>query len=492
MLLFSRLGRKALLSGQVQQSHIPTAFLSTASPPAIGYMNIALLQEKKLSELQQIAKDVGVSEYSDLRKKDLIYRIIETRAEQLPGSVAEPAVAYEISRKSEKNGRSNIAGPDDRPAYMRNFDPKKVRLPGLIKKEGVLEVLPDGYGFLRSVEYHYLSSPDDIYVSPSQIKRFSLLNGDTIAGEIRPPREGQRFFALIKVESINGCSPEKHAQRVGFDFLTPSYPDTQIVLETDPDEHLGRIIDLFAPIGKGQRGLVLSPPGSDPLRVVKRMAESALQNDPELQVLILLVSETAEESARMAGASSAEVVTSMFDAPADQHIQTTNLVFDKARRAVEAGQDVLLFVSSLAALVRALSVTGDLDEGLSTPEPSHTAIRELKKYFASARAMEEGGSMTIVAVAQTEDTFNHVVLEEFRSTCNLELVLLPGDNTGSAVLQIDVLASGAKYGAMLYSDDTWNGIQQVRQSLSGLPPKDSAQRVHEMLSAAQTNEALLS
>jgi transcription termination factor Rho len=285
-------------------------------------MDIAELQSKKVAELQKIAKELGVTGYSDLKKQELIMKILEKMQEQR-------VATGEAEEGEEQNG--------------------------IIFSKGVLEILPDGYGFLRSANYNYLPSPDDIYVSPSQIKKFNLKTGDTIAGQVRPPKEGERFYALLRIETVNGLPPEKARERILFENLTPLYPTKRIRLETVPGEYSMRILDLFAPIGKGQRGLIVSPPKAGKTVLLQKMANSIMRNHPEVKLIILLIDERPEEVTDMERSvgPDVEVISSTFDEPPERHMQVADMVLEKAKRLVESGKDVVILLDSLTRLARA-------------------------------------------------------------------------------------------------------------------------------------------
>jgi transcription termination factor Rho len=285
-------------------------------------MDITELQSKKVAELQKIAKELGVTGYSDLKKQELIMKILEKMQEQR-------VATGEAEEGEEQNG--------------------------IIFSKGVLEILPDGYGFLRSANYNYLPSPDDIYVSPSQIKKFNLKTGDTIAGQVRPPKEGERFYALLRIETVNGLPPEKARERILFENLTPLYPTKRIRLETVPGEYSMRILDLFAPIGKGQRGLIVSPPKAGKTVLLQKMANSIMRNHPEVKLIILLIDERPEEVTDMERSvgPDVEVISSTFDEPPERHMQVADMVLEKAKRLVESGKDVVILLDSLTRLARA-------------------------------------------------------------------------------------------------------------------------------------------
>ena len=457
-------------------------------------MNIAALQEKKVSELQQIAQRLGIEGYAQLRKRDLIYRILEAQASASSDPSGEPR-EREAAARPEAGARPD---PADRPEplrpprpgrreivrrplsaawpeYMRAYDPTRLVLEGMIRKVGLLEILPDGYGFLRSSDYNYLPSPDDIYVSPSQIKRFSLRVGDTVDGQIRPPKEGERFFALLRVNAINGRAPEDFAERVGYDFLTPGYPDQQLRLETAPDELSTRIIDLFAPIGKGQRGLIVAQPKTGKTVLLQKVANAIAANYPHAWLIVLLIDERPEEVTDFERNVDAEVVASTFDAPPEQHVHIADLVLEKCKRLVEAGQDVVLLLDSITRLARAhnavfegqgRTMSGGLEAG---------ALRGPKKLFGAARAIEEGGSLTIIATAlvETGSRMDDVIFEEFKGTGNMELVLNRDLADRRLYPAINLVKSGTRREEMLIPRDQLGRIWVLRQLLAEMDPVEA-------------------
>lgn len=319
-------------------------------------MDISELKSKKIVDLYQIAKDLDLEGYSDLRKQELIFKILEAQTKK----------------------------------------------DGLTFSKGVLEVLQDGYGFLRSADYNYLPSPDDIYVSPSQIKRFNLRTGDYVSGQVRPPKEGERFFALLRVEAVNDQDPEEIRERTLFDNLTPLYPIKRLKLESAPGEYSMRIIDLLAPIGKGQRGLIVSPPKSGKTILLQKIANSITRNHPEVKLIMLLIDERPEEVTDMQRSVQAEVISSTFDEPADRHVQVANMVIEKAKRLVEAKNDVVILLDSITRLARAHNTVIPHSGRILSGGVDSNALHKPKRFFGSARNIEEGGSLTIIATALIE------------------------------------------------------------------------------------------
>lgn len=342
-------------------------------------MNIGELQKKTVSELRDIAQKLAISGIADMRKQELIFKILEAGA--------------------QKNG--------------------------LILGSGVLEVLPDGYGFLRSPDYSYLPGPDDIYVSPSQIKKFALKTGDTVMGQIRPPKENERFFALLKVEAVNFSDPEEHKKRILFDELTPFYPTLRISLERKNSDISMRIINLFTPIGKGQRGLIVSPPRAGKTILLQKIANAITENHPEIILTILLIDERPEEVTDMKRNVNAEVVSSTFDEPPERHIQVASMVLEKSKRLIEQKKDVVILLDSITRLARAYNTVIPHSGRTLTGGVDASALQKPKRFFGAARNIEEGGSLTIMATAliETGSRMDDVIFEEFKGTGNMELVL---------------------------------------------------------------------
>ena len=502
-------------------------------------MTIASLEAKKVSELQRIARDLDVGGYSHLRKRDLIYRILEANAEArtgedagetagekaplsqrvdfsrsaypprpLPGERAgdrssfsdRPSLRERVPTESRPAAparrrfqRTRLPLPDRFPAYMRDFQPGQMQLEGLLRKTGILEVLPDGYGFLRSQEYNYLPSPDDIYVSPSQIKRFSLRVGDTVEGLVRPPKEGERFFAIIRVFSINGRKPEDLSERISFDFLTPSYPDEQLRLETDGDALSMRVIDLFAPIGRGQRGLIVAPPKAGKTVLLQQLANAVAANYPDHYLLVLLIDERPEEVTDFQRHVNGEVIASTFDEEPARHVQVAEVVLEKAKRLVEAGQDVVILLDSITRLARAYNATTESEGRTLSGGIEAAALRGPKRFFGAARSVDEGGSLTVIATAlvETGSRMDDVIFEEFKGTGNMELVLSRGLANRRIYPAIDLFASGTRREEMLISRDRLQRIWLLRQLVADMEPHEAMAFVLDKMDGTGSNEAFL-
>ena len=478
-------------------------------------MNIAALEQKKVSELHEIARRLGIEGYADLRRRDLIYEILGAQADAeaddadvsprvAAGSDDRPAMRPRgrrpsregDARREPRRRRTRDRQPisPDWPDYMQGYDPQGVTLEGLIRKTGVLEILPDGYGFLRSAEYSYLPSPDDIYVSPSQIKRFSLRVGDTVDGQVRPPKEGDRFFALIRVHSINGRSPDAFDERSTYDFLTPAYPDDQLTLETTPDELATRVIDLFAPIGKGQRGLIVAPPKSGKTVLLQQIARGIVANEPEATVIVLLIDERPEEVTDFERTvPGAEIVASTFDEAPERQVHIADLVLEKAKRLVEAGQDVVVLLDSITRLARAHNATFEGGGRTMSGGLEAGALRGPKRLFGAARAVEEGGSLTVIATAlvDTGSRMDDVIFEEFKGTGNMELVLSRELADRRVFPAVDLAASGTRREEILLPPDRLSRIWVLRKMLADMSPVEAVEFLRDRMSDSADNDAFL-
>lgn len=382
---------------------------------------------------------------------------------------------------------------EGRPEYMAKHDPNKIELDGMIQKVGVLEVLPDGYGFLRSAEYNYLPSPDDIYVSPSQIKRFSLRLGDTVDGKVRPPKEGERFFALIQVNEINGRQPGAVEERQSFDYLTPLYPEEHLHLETRASEVNMRVLDLFAPIGKGQRGLIVAQPKTGKTILLQKIANAITTNHPEVHLLILLVDERPEEVTDMARNVKGEVIASTFDQEPEKHVEVANIVLEKAKRLVEARQDVVILLDSITRLARAHNaVAPDSGRTLSGGIEAG-ALRGPKRFFGAARNVEEGGSLTIIGTAliDTGSRMDEVIFEEFKGTGNMELVLNREMADRRIFPAINVVMSGTRREELLIPEARLSRIWILRNLLADMDPIPAMTFLLDRMRGTKSNDEFL-
>ncbi|MEK6566423.1 MAG: transcription termination factor Rho [Bacteroidota bacterium] len=410
-------------------------------------MDITELKSKKIAELNQIAKDMTIAGYSEMRKQDLIFKILEAQTEK----------------------------------------------DGLSFSKGVLEVLPDGYGFLRSVGYSYLPSPDDIYVSPSQIKKFGLRTGDTVSGQVRPPKEGERFFALLRVEAVNDEHPDDIRDRVLFENLTPTYPLQRIKLETAPGEYSMRIMDLLSPIGKGQRGMIVSPPKAGKTILLQKIANSITRNHPEVKLMMLLIDERPEEVTDMERTVSAEVVSSTFDEPPERHVQVSDMVLDKAKRLVEAKKDVVILLDSITRLARAHNTVVPHSGKILSGGVDANALHRPKRFFGAARNIEEGGSLTVIATAlvDTGSRMDEVIFEEFKGTGNMEIILDRKLSDKRIFPAFDVNRSGTRKEEILLEEDELNRVWILRKLVSDLTPVDAMEFIMEKMRGTKSNKEFL-
>ncbi|MFO7524232.1 MAG: transcription termination factor Rho [Ignavibacteriaceae bacterium] len=410
-------------------------------------MDISELKSKKIVELNALAKDLNIIGYSDLRKQELIFKILEAQTAK----------------------------------------------DGLTFSKGVLEVLPDGYGFLRSADYNYLPSPDDIYVSPSQIKKFSLRTGDFVSGQVRPPKEGERFFALLRVEAVNGQAPENIRERTLFDNLTPVYPTKKLVLESAPGEYAMRIMDMLSPIGKGQRGLIVSPPKSGKTILLQKIANSITRNHPEVKLIILLIDERPEEVTDMERMVKAEVISSTFDEPAERHVQVADMVIEKAKRLVEAKEDVVILLDSITRLARAHNIVVPHSGKILSGGVDSNALHKPKRFFGAARSTEDGGSLTIIATAliDTGSRMDDVIFEEFKGTGNMELVLNRDLSDRRMFPAIDVNRTGTRREDLLLKEEDLAKIWILRKILSDFDPVEAMDFLLDKLRGTKTNKDFL-
>jgi transcription termination factor Rho len=410
-------------------------------------MDISELKSKKIVELNSIAKELNISGYSDLRKQELIFKILEAQTAK----------------------------------------------DGLTFSKGVLEVLPDGYGFLRSADYNYLPSPDDIYVSPSQIKKFSLRTGDYVSGQVRPPKEGERFFALLRVEAVNNLNPDEIRERTLFDNLTPVYPTKKLILESSPGEYSMRIMDLLSPIGKGQRGLIVSPPKSGKTILLQKIANSITRNHPEIKLIILLIDERPEEVTDMERSVKAEVISSTFDEPADRHVQVADMVIEKAKRMVEAKEDVVILLDSITRLARAHNIVVPHSGRILSGGVDSNALHKPKRFFGAARNTEDGGSLTIIATAliDTGSRMDDVIFEEFKGTGNMELLLNRDLSDRRIFPAIDVNRTGTRREELLMKEDDLAKIWILRKILSDFSPVEAMEFLLDKMRGTKNNKDFL-
>jgi len=415
--------------------------------PNMESLDIGILKEMKVTELNKIAKELEINGISGLKKQDLIFKILQAKAEK----------------------------------------------EGLMFGGGVLEVLPEGFGFLRSPNYNYLPSPDDIYVSPSQIRKFSLRTGDTVSGQIRPPKENEKYFALLKVEAVNFEDPEKAKQRVLFDNLTPIYPKERFILETEPNEISTRILDLLCPIGKGQRGLIVAPPYSGKTVLLQKVANAITKNYPDVMLIILLIDERPEEVTEMKQMVKGEVISSTFDEPAQRHVQVAEIVLEKAKRLVEHKKDVVVLLDSITRLARAYNLVEPHSGRILSGGMDSNALHKPKRFFGAARALEEGGSLTIIATAlvDTGSRMDDVIFEEFKGTGNMEITLDRNIFQRRIYPSIDIKRTNTRREELLLHPDELQRIWILRKALNELSSIEALELLIEKLSKTKNNVEFL-
>ncbi len=427
----------------------PPAKSNGKAPAEDVKLDLAGLKDMSISELTHIAKEMGIEGASGMRKQELIFKV--------------------LAAQTEKSG--------------------------LIFSEGVLETLPDGFGFLRAPEYNYLPGPDDIYVSPSQIRKFDLRTGDTVSGQIRPPKEGERYFALIKVEAINFEAPEQAREKVFFDNLTPLYPDEQLTMEidSDPERIAARVIDLVTPIGKGQRALIVAPPRTGKTMMLQTMANSITENHPEVVLIVLLIDERPEEVTDMQRTVRGEVISSTFDEPPTRHVQVADMVIEKAKRLVEHKRDVVILLDSITRLARAHNAVVPPSGKILSGGIDSNALQRPKRFFGAARNVEEGGSLTIIATAliDTGSRMDDVIFEEFKGTGNSEIYLDRKLSDKRLYPAIDLQRSGTRKEELLIDKENLNRIWVMRRVLNPLSPVEQMEVVLERLGKTKTNAEFL-
>ncbi|HYA26217.1 MAG TPA: transcription termination factor Rho [Terriglobales bacterium] len=410
-------------------------------------MTIAELKEKNITELTKIARSLDLPGASGLRKQDLIFKILQAQ--------------------SEKEGH--------------------------IFAEGVLEILPDGYGFLRSPDYNYLPGPDDIYVSPSQIRKFDLKTGDTISGQVRPPHEGEKYFALVKIEAVNFESPDEARNKILFDNLTPLYPQERVKLETARENVSARVMDLLTPLGKGQRGLIVSPPRAGKTMLLQNVANSITTNHPEVVLMVLLIDERPEEVTDMQRSVKGEVISSTFDEPAARHVQVAEMVIEKAKRLVEHKRDVVILLDSITRLARAYNTIVPPSGKVLSGGVDSNALQRPKRFFGSARNIEEGGSLTIIATAliDTGSRMDDVIFEEFKGTGNSEIILERKLVDKRVFPAIDIQRSGTRKEELLIPKEDLQRIWVLRKVLNPLSPVEAMELLIDKLSKTKSNGEFL-
>ena len=504
---------------------------------------IATLKTKKLPELQEIAKKIGIKKTAGLKKLDLIYQIVDLIASKpdesstskfdskneikektdtnnekktpikvLPVQKLKNKTSNDskkdfktqnrdnqINNQNKKNGNPKNKSNNNRNEYNHNRDNKsRYRQPdfefdGIVETEGVLEMMQEGYGFLRSSDYNYLSSPDDVYVSQSQIRLFGLKTGDTVLGSVRPPKEGERFFPLIKVDKINGLDPKLVRDRVSFEHLTPLFPQEKFNVAEKKSTISSRIMDLFCPIGKGQRGMIVSQPKTGKTMLLKDIANAIAANHPEVYQLILLIDERPEEVTDMQRNVDGEVVASTFDEPAERHVKVANIVLEKAKRLVECGHDVVILLDSITRLARAYNTVQPASGKILSGGVDANALHKPKRFFGAARNIENGGSLSIIATALTEtgSKMDEVIFEEFKGTGNMELQLDRRIANRRIFPAIDLVSSSTRRDDLLLDENTIKRMWIMRKYLADMNPVEAMEFINDRFTRTQNNEEFL-
>ncbi len=416
-------------------------------PQRAPLLNINDLKDMSIQKLTQVAKDLNVAGATGMRKQDLIFQILKAQTEQS----------------------------------------------GFLFSEGVLEVLPDGFGFLRAPDYNYLPGPDDIYVSPSQIRKFDLQTGDTVSGQVRPPKDGERYFALIKVEAVNFEAPDQARNKLFFENLTPLYPQERIKLETGADNVSARVMDLMTPIGKGQRGLIVAPPRTGKTMLLQNIAQSITTNHPEVYLIVLLIDERPEEVTDMQRSVRGEVISSTFDEPAQRHVQVAEMVIEKAKRLVEHKKDVVILLDSITRLARAYNTVAPPSGKVLSGGLDSNALQKPKRFFGAARNIEEGGSITIMATAlvDTGSRMDDVIFEEFKGTGNMEIHLDRKLVDKRVFPAIDIIKSGTRKEELLHTKEDLNRIWVLRKVLNPLSPVEAMELLIDKLGKTKSNAEFL-
>ncbi len=481
--------------------------------------NIELLQNKNIEELKTIAKEkFNIIQYQNNTKEELIYKILDIQAtipekenkfnhqssENMP-YIKQQKTREEVSHRPTQNHKQikqkktkNFLKPRNNynkaknPASQENAYTENHNQ-NILSREGVLEIMADNYGFLRSAQYNYLASPDDIYVSPSQIKLFELKTGDTVQGKIRPPKEGEKYYALLKVEQINGKEKKDIKNRVNFDYLTPLFPQEKLQLSHQSSQYSTRILDLFSPIGKGQRGMIVAPPKTGKTILLKKIANAIVKNHPEVYLMILLIDERPEEVTDMMRSVDAEIISSTFDKQAEQHVKIANLVLEKAKRMVECGKDVVILVESITRLARAFNTVIPSSGKILSGGVDANALHKPKRFFGAARNVENGGSLTILATAliETGSKMDEVIFEEFKGTGNMELQLDRKVANRRIYPAIDIPNSGTRREDLLLNKEMLEKMWVLRKFMADMNSVEAMDFLLEKMKGTKDNEEFL-
>ena len=470
--------------------------------------DILELKKKKLQELQEIAKKLEIDNICNIKKIDLIYQILDKQAtspsDKSRSSVKKQEEVNKDKKKSPKmtKVKKNETVENKKTISKKKFEDKPhnnskpeidYNFENEVIGEGVLEKMPDGYGFLRSSDYNYLNSPDDIYVSQSQIKLFGLKTGDTVTGEIRPPKEGEKYFPLVRVIKINNLEPSIVRDRVAFEHKTPLFPEEKFKIVEKNSTISTRLIDLFSPIGKGQRGLIVAQPKTGKTVLLKEVANAIAANHPEVYQLVLLIDERPEEVTDMARTVSGEVIASTFDEPAERHVRVANIVLEKAKRMVECGHDVVILLDSITRLARAYNTVAPASGKILSGGIDANALHKPKRFFGSARNIENGGSLTIIATAlvETGSKMDEVIFEEFKGTGNMEMQLDRSISNRRIYPAIDLISSGTRREDLLISKEKLQRMWILRKHLADMKPIEAMEFIKDRLEGTVNNEEFL-
>ena len=458
--------------------------------------DIKMLKAKKLAELIEIAEQIGIKDLKGLKKQDIIDKIVGNASEEKSDNIKpEPKIAKNNFRENRYNngGNKNHQNKNFNKDNRNRYKEPDFEFDGIIESEGVLEIMQDGYGFLRSSDYNYLSSPDDIYVSQSQIKLFGLKTGDTVHGTVRPPKDGEKYFPLIKVNKINGLDPKVVRDRVSFEHLTPLFPEEKFNISSKESTISTRIIDLFSPIGKGQRGMIVSQPKTGKTMLLKDVANAIAANHPEVFQIILLIDERPEEVTDMQRNVKGEVVASTFDEPADRHVKVANIVLEKAKRLVECGHDVVILLDSITRLARAYNTVQPASGKILSGGVDANALHKPKRFFGAARNIENGGSLSIISTALTEtgSKMDEVIFEEFKGTGNMELQLDRRISNRRIFPAIDLVSSSTRRDDLLLDENTIQRMWIMRKYLADMNPVEAMEFINDRFKKTKNNEEFL-
>jgi transcription termination factor Rho len=485
-----------------KQSHMSTAKNEEEKPKRKRIIK-APTGTAETEAVPEVKKETARPKKVEVDKKTVVRKPAEEEEEELlpitdeqstiPAAIAQMLQAEDEVQQPETELEESPAQQQSKQFQRRDQPSFNIEFDGVILGEGVLEMMPDGYGFLRSSDYNYLSSPDDIYVSPSQIKLFGLKTGDTVYGSVRPPKEGEKYFALLKVDTINGKRPDEVRDRVPFDYLTPLFPFEKLNLCTKSDNYSTRIMDLFTPIGKGQRGLIVAQPKTGKTMLLKELANAIAENHPECYLMIVLVDERPEEVTDMERSVRAEVIASTFDEPADKHVKVSTIALQKAKRLVECGHDVVILLDSITRLARAHNTVAPSSGKVLSGGVEANAMQKPKQFFGAARKIENGGSLTIIATAlvDTGSKMDEVIFEEFKGTGNMELQLERKLSNRRIYPAIDIVSSSTRRDDLLLDKDTFQRMWVLRKHMADMNPEEAINTLLKNMRGTKDNAEFL-